>query len=200
MNLIAILFMKHTRNYDTKEMAQLIDGVVQECKQVGIETMTPYEIRKDAGQVEIEQCFICGSGQSLERHHIFTGSRRKKSEKYGLVVYLCDTCHPERQARRTQRRFGNETAAGIRATQVYGRARQKRRRFYKRHSVKIIYRRDIMKNGFEKEVLEDRLSDLINDSKESQNTIAKRIGVASATLTSLHIRRKNVRVLQFYVK
>lgn len=41
-----------------------------------------------------------------------------------------------------------------------------------------------MKNGFEKEVLEDRLSDLINDSKESQNTIAKRIGVASATLTS----------------
>lgn len=32
----------------------------------------------------------------------------------------------ERQARRTQRRFGNETAAGIRATQVYGRTRQKR--------------------------------------------------------------------------
>lgn len=40
------IIYEHTRNYDTKEMAQLIDGVVQECKQVGIETMTPYEIER----------------------------------------------------------------------------------------------------------------------------------------------------------
>lgn len=30
--------------YDTKEMSVLIDGVVSECKEVGIETMTPAEL------------------------------------------------------------------------------------------------------------------------------------------------------------
>lgn len=30
----------------------------------------------------------------MEEHHIFGGSNRKKSEKYGLKVWLCgDTCH-----------------------------------------------------------------------------------------------------------
>jgi hypothetical protein len=32
--------------YDTKEMAQLIDAVVFECKEQGIETLTPNEIEK----------------------------------------------------------------------------------------------------------------------------------------------------------
>lgn len=31
----------------------------------------------------------------MEEHHIFGGSRRKKSEKYGLVVDLCHACHNE---------------------------------------------------------------------------------------------------------
>ncbi|MDD4565492.1 MAG: recombination protein NinB [Eubacteriales bacterium] len=31
--------------YDTKEMATLIDGVVSECKELGIETMTPEELQ-----------------------------------------------------------------------------------------------------------------------------------------------------------
>jgi hypothetical protein len=30
--------------YDTAEMARLIDGVVSECKELGIETMTPQEL------------------------------------------------------------------------------------------------------------------------------------------------------------
>lgn len=42
-------------------------------------------------------CFICGrNGQSdpLERHHIFGGANRKKSEEYKLKVLLCaDKCH-----------------------------------------------------------------------------------------------------------
>lgn len=33
-----------THTYDTKEMAKLIDGTIQECKNVGIETATPAEI------------------------------------------------------------------------------------------------------------------------------------------------------------
>ena len=42
-------------------------------------------------------CFICGrngNGDPLERHHIFGGSNRKWSEKYGLVIWLCgERCH-----------------------------------------------------------------------------------------------------------
>lgn len=32
--------------YDTKEMSRLIDGVVSECKELGIETTTPDELRR----------------------------------------------------------------------------------------------------------------------------------------------------------
>ena len=43
------------------------------------------------------QCFLCGangSGDPLDRHHIFGSAYRKKSEKYGLVVDLCHhRCH-----------------------------------------------------------------------------------------------------------
>ena len=43
------------------------------------------------------KCFLCGrngAGDPLEEHHIFPGSLREKSEKYGLVVLLCgDRCH-----------------------------------------------------------------------------------------------------------
>ena len=35
---------KGSSEYDTKEMSILIDGVVSECKELGIETMTPQEL------------------------------------------------------------------------------------------------------------------------------------------------------------
>ena len=45
----------------------------------------------------MRKCFLCGgngNGDPLDRHHIFGGSRRKKSERYGLVVDLChNRCH-----------------------------------------------------------------------------------------------------------
>lgn len=40
-------------------------------------------------------CVLCGSNKWIERHHIFGGALRKKSEKYGLVVDLCHNCHNE---------------------------------------------------------------------------------------------------------
>lgn len=40
-------------------------------------------------------CFWCGRWEELERHHIFGGPNRKKSEKYNLVVDLCADCHRE---------------------------------------------------------------------------------------------------------
>ena len=43
------------------------------------------------------KCWLCGAKgrvDPLDRHHIFGGSNRKKSEKYGLVVDLCHhNCH-----------------------------------------------------------------------------------------------------------
>lgn len=33
-------------------------------------------------------CLICGSTY-VEEHHVFEGSRRKASEKWGMKVYLC---------------------------------------------------------------------------------------------------------------
>lgn len=45
----------------------------------------------------MKKCFLCGRngyGDPLDRHHIFQGAYRNKSEKYGLVVYLCHSrCH-----------------------------------------------------------------------------------------------------------
>ena len=45
----------------------------------------------------MKKCFLCdrnGSSDPLDRHHIFNGAYRKKSEKYGLVVSLCHyRCH-----------------------------------------------------------------------------------------------------------
>ena len=40
----------------------------------------------------MNKCFLCGrngAADPLDRHHIFNGTNRKKSDKYGLVVYLC---------------------------------------------------------------------------------------------------------------
>lgn len=46
---------------------------------------------------DFKECFLCkrnGRGDRLERHHIFGAANRNKSEKYGLVVWLCgERCH-----------------------------------------------------------------------------------------------------------
>lgn len=42
----------------------------------------------------MRKCFLCGRAGDLDRHHIFGGPFRKKSDRYGLTVDLChDTCH-----------------------------------------------------------------------------------------------------------
>lgn len=49
------------------------------------------------GGAAVRECFLCGANGSedpLDRHHIFGGAYRDKSEKYGLVVDLChEKCH-----------------------------------------------------------------------------------------------------------
>lgn len=43
----------------------------------------------------MRSCYICGSTNWIERHHVFNGPFRKKSEKYDAVVDLCHYCHNE---------------------------------------------------------------------------------------------------------
>ncbi len=43
----------------------------------------------------IGRCALCGRYGCMERHHIFGGPNRSKSEKYGLVALLCHNCHNE---------------------------------------------------------------------------------------------------------
>ena len=40
-------------------------------------------------------CLMCRRYSRLERHHIFGGPYRRKSERYGLVAHLCHWCHNE---------------------------------------------------------------------------------------------------------
>lgn len=51
-------------------------------------------------QTDREYCYLCGrngNGDPLEKHHVFGGTaNRKKSEKYGLYVWICGSrCHRE---------------------------------------------------------------------------------------------------------
>ena len=42
----AYLIIKGSSEYDTKEMSTFIDGIVYECKELGIETLTPDELER----------------------------------------------------------------------------------------------------------------------------------------------------------
>lgn len=48
-------------------------------------------------QTDKTHCFLCGMNTNLEpldEHHVYSGSNRKLSEKYGLKVYLHhNKCH-----------------------------------------------------------------------------------------------------------
>ena len=43
----------------------------------------------------MKRCFLCGRYGPTERHHVFPGPFRQKSERYGCVVDLCHNCHNE---------------------------------------------------------------------------------------------------------
>lgn len=41
-----------------------------------------------------KKCFVCGTTLGLHCHHIFGGNaNRKKSEKYGMKIWLCGMHH-----------------------------------------------------------------------------------------------------------
>lgn len=42
----AYILLKGSSDFDTKEMARLIDGTIEECKEVGIDTLSTEEVRR----------------------------------------------------------------------------------------------------------------------------------------------------------
>ena len=43
----------------------------------------------------MRSCYLCGSTQWIETHHVFSGPYRKASERHGMTVNLCHFCHNE---------------------------------------------------------------------------------------------------------
>lgn len=44
--------------------------------------------------VSDKKCFFCGNTKNLEEHHCLHGTaNRKKADKYGLTVWLCNYHH-----------------------------------------------------------------------------------------------------------
>ena len=41
----------------------------------------------------MRKCHLCGSTWYVEKHHVFSGPYRKASEKHGMTVDLCASCH-----------------------------------------------------------------------------------------------------------
>ena len=41
----------------------------------------------------MKTCFLCRRVGMIETHHIFGAAMRKKSDRLGLVVDLCQECH-----------------------------------------------------------------------------------------------------------
>jgi len=52
-----------------------------------------------------KNCFLCGTTQELESHHIFGAANRKLSEKYGLKLWLCAKHHRGNMSAHNNREF-----------------------------------------------------------------------------------------------
>lgn len=91
-------------------------------------------------QEDQTRCYLCGrrgGWDPLDKHHVFGGSLRKKSGKYGLVVYLChDSCHI----------FGPDSAHQSRATAEILHARAQRAAMERYGWTVEDFRREFYKN------------------------------------------------------
>lgn len=70
-----------------------------------------------------KRCYMCGSYQWIEIHHIFGAANRDKSTKYGLVVPLCHYCHneyPNGVHQNKENRLKLQRIAQMRAMKKYG--------------------------------------------------------------------------------
>ena len=72
---------------------------------------------------DFSKCYLCGSYNWIEIHHIFGGAYRKKSTKYKLIVPLCHYCHnepPNGVHFNKQRDYALKKKAQIEFEKIYG--------------------------------------------------------------------------------
>lgn len=71
---------------------------------------------------EVKECYVCQTTSNLHDHHVLFGtSNRKKSEKYGLKVWLCAYHH-------------NMSNEGVHFNQVLDRAlKMKAQKHFEKH-------------------------------------------------------------------
>lgn len=93
-------------------------------------------------QTEKTRCYMCGGlaefYDPLDKHHVFGGALRKKSEKYGLTVYLHhNKCHifgPYAVHRNADKNRALKAAAQKKAMERFGWSVEDfRREFYKNY-------------------------------------------------------------------
>lgn len=92
-------------------------------------------------QTDKETCFLCGQypcGDPLDKHHIFGGALRNKSEKYGLFVYIHhNKCHifGKRSVHQNAKiNYALKATAQVIAMEHYGWSEEDfRREFYKNY-------------------------------------------------------------------
>ena len=66
----------------------------------------------------IGRCYICKANCHTDTHHIFQGSNRQASDKYGLTIQVCRVCH--RRIHQTPKPFEYlKSEAQIRAMEKY---------------------------------------------------------------------------------
>lgn len=93
-------------------------------------------------QTDRSRCYLCGQPPEyfdpLDKHHVFGGALRKKSEKYGLTVYLhhhkCHIFGEQAVHRDAARNRALKKAAQVAAMKRYGWSVEDfRREFYKNY-------------------------------------------------------------------
>jgi hypothetical protein len=82
-----------------------------------------------------DRCYLCGSRQWIEIHHVYVGSNRDTSDDYGLTVPLCHYCHnepPYGVHQNRERREALQAAVQKKAMEYYGWSEEDfRKRFHK---------------------------------------------------------------------
>lgn len=70
-----------------------------------------------------KRCYLCGSRNWIEVHHVYPGVNRGASDDYGLTVPLCHYCHnepPNGVHYNKERRQALQASVQVKAMEHYG--------------------------------------------------------------------------------
>ena len=63
-------------------------------------------------------CYLCGRYGHMDVHHIFGGPVRDTSDRHGLVVHLCPSCHKELHDHSVGKQFLHELGQKVYEEQI----------------------------------------------------------------------------------